>query len=345
MSLLLNARKKIQQACSVQPETGAGAAVPQAERRPRDAGHNLFAAKYLLPMAGRTLPNRNLFYALGGMILLLAAGLAYAWHVNFSNSTMQPRPVRAPPAITEPAIRDMPATAAGNTGKIQPDVIAVENVASAPQPRSHAQPPPNNSPIRIERQKTEPVDPLLGSAYLAYRGGRLDEARQLYLAMLAKDARNHDALLGLAAIAQQRAESQAAAQYFGRALALDPRNAEANAGMSALSADEDHSESRLKILLREQGNSAALHFALGNLYAGQSRWAEAQQAFFNAHQRDSGNPDYLYNLAISLEHLSQGKIALEYYQRALARSRTTPANFDKASAQSRIKELQPTADK
>lgn len=339
MSLLLNARKKIQQACSVQPEAGAGAAIPQAEHRPRDAGHNLFAAKHLLPMAGYTLPNRNLFYALGGMILLLAAGLAYAWHVNFSNSTMQPRPVRAPPAITESAIRDMPATADGNTGKIQPDVIAVENAAVAPQPRSHGQPPPNNSPIRIERQKTEPVDPLLGNAYLAYRGGRLDEARQLYLAMLAKDARNHDALLGLAAIAQQRAESQAAAQYFGRALALDPRNAEANAGMSALSADEDYSESRLKILLREQGNSAALHFALGNLYAGQLRWGEAQHAYFNADVLEPGNAEYAFNLAVSLDHLGQGKLAAQHYRRAMQLDTSHSAGFDHAQISQRAQEL------
>lgn len=199
----------------------------------------------------------------------------------------------------------------------------------------------NNHPIQIEPQKTEPVDPLLMDAYLAYRGGKLGEARQRYLKMLEKDARNPDVLLGLAAIAQQQGENQAAAQYFGRVLALDPRNAAANAGMAALSADDDYNESRLKILLREQGNSTALHFALGNLYAGQSRWSEAQQAYFNASLLEPGNAEFAFNLAVSLDHLGQKKLAAQHYRRAMQLDPSHSAGFDHAQIAQRAQELAP----
>ena len=46
------------------------------------------------------------------------------------------------------------------------------------------------------------------------------------------------------------------------------------------------------------------------LHAGQSvrrarQWAPAQQAYFQAHNSQPDNPDYAYNLAVGLEHLSQ----------------------------------------
>jgi len=122
-------------------------------------------------------------------------------------------------------------------------------------------------------------------------------------------------------------------------LALDPRNAAANAGMSALSADDDYNESRLKILLREQGNSEVLHFALGNLYAGQSRWGEAQHAYFNAYALESGNAEFAFNLAVSLDHLGQKKLAAQHYRRAMQLDPSHGAGFDHAQISQRAQEL------
>lgn len=182
---------------------------------------------------------------------------------------------------------------------------------------------------------------MLNNAYLAYRSGKLDEAQQMYLEALGKDARNSDALLGLAAVAQLRGEDRFAAQYYARVLALDPRNAVANAGMSALSTD-DNNESRLKTLLREQRDSAALHFALGNLYAGQSRWGEAQLAYFNAYTLDSKNAELAFNLAVSLDRLGQNKLAAQHYQRALQLDQAgvdKPHSFDHTQISKRIEDL------
>ena len=61
-----------------------------------------------------------------------------------------------------------------------------------------------------------------------------------------------------------------------------------------------------------------LHFTLGNQLAQQGRWAEAQQEYFKAFAAEPDNADFAYNLAVSLDHLRQPRLALEYYRRALA---------------------------
>lgn len=371
MSLLLEARRKSRQAQSALPDgatdsgqfdPGAADNATQFADQARSAGHKLFAAKSPFPVTGHTLPNRNLLYALGATLLLLAVGMAYFWYLNSASDTTPLRGAELAPPIRIAPAAVAPTRAAPDAKSAEPDAItgssetlrltAPAESASAATPRPlrttprHAASPPNataprpdSSPVRIEQRKTESVDPLLEGAYLAYRGGKLDEARRLYLAMLEKDARNPDALLGLAAIAQRHGENRSAAQYFGRVLALDPRNAAANAGMSALSPDEDYSESRLKILLREQGDSATLHFALGNLYAGQARWGEAQQAYFNAYALESGNAEYAFNLAVSLDHIGQKKLAARHYRRAMQLDPSRSAGFDHAQISQRAQEL------
>ncbi|HEU0219532.1 MAG TPA: tetratricopeptide repeat protein [Gallionella sp.] len=330
--------------------------VPQTEHQARNAGQNLFAAKSPSSPAERTLPNRNLLLALGGMVLLLGVGAGYFWYLDSASNIKPLRPVSARPAA--PLAQPQPAAAqptpqgtlvpgitepnaAGTIQKTPP--IASASVANAPaempQARSSSPARPNNTPIRVEQRSFEPlVNQLLNDAYLAYRSGKLDDAQQLYREMLNKDVRNIDALLGLAAIAQQRGENLMAAQYYTRALSLDPRNAVANAGMSALTTD-DNSESRLKTLLREQKDSAALHFALGNLYAEQARWGEAQQAYFNAYILESGNAEFAFNLAVSLDHLGQNKLAAQHYQRAIQLDQSHSAGFDHAQISQRIEDL------
>ncbi len=351
MSLLLDARKKSLQAQSAQqdgnaaPSSGAGqetADSTESEDAARSAGQNLFAAKSPLSFNGSL--NRNLLFGLAGTILLLGGGAAYLWFGGSANETAT-RPVSAPrPAAATPPSAPPPVAAseidepppASKEQETQPATAPVESMPSpAPLPRESPAP----SPIRIEQQRTELLEPLLRDAYIAYRSGKLDEAQQLYLAMFRKDAQSSDALLGLAAIAQQRGELQLAAQYYASVLALDPRNAAANAGMAALSSDDDNNESRLKLLLREQGNSAVLHFALGNLYAGQSRWGEAQQAYFNAWTLESGNAEFAYNLAVSLDHLGQAKLAVQHYRRALQLDPLHSTGFDHAQVSQRIEEL------
>jgi tetratricopeptide (TPR) repeat protein len=192
--------------------------------------------------------------------------------------------------------------------------------------------------VHIERRMEEPIDPLLNNAYLAYRGGNFEQSQQLYLKALSLDSNNTDALLGLGVLAQRRGEDSVAAHYYARVLALDPRNAVANSGMSALS-DDSNRESRLKMLLNEQPNSSSLHFALGNYYAEQARWSEAQQSYFDAYKLAPDHAELDFNLAVSLDRLGQNKAAAQFYRRALQLDPGHHADFDHAKISQRIEEL------
>jgi tetratricopeptide (TPR) repeat protein len=92
-------------------------------------------------------------------------------------------------------------------------------------------------------------------------------------------------------------------------------------------------------MLSANPESAPLLFALGNLYAQQGRWPDAQQQYFRAYSAAPDNPDYAYNLAIGLDRLNQGKLALTYYQRALALAQDRAAAFDRSALRIRIHEL------
>ena len=97
-------------------------------------------------------------------------------------------------------------------------------------------------------------------------------------------------------------------------------------------------ESRLKNLIAEQPTAAIAHFTIGSLYAQQGRWKEAQQAFFLAHTYEPTNADTLFNLAVSLDHLHQAKLARQYYEQAIDNANVAPS-FDIAQARQRAKVL------
>jgi tetratricopeptide (TPR) repeat protein len=178
-------------------------------------------------------------------------------------------------------------------------------------------------------------------AWEALQRGQLAEAEELYRRVRESEPQSVDALLGLASIAAQHGNSDQAARHFSEALDLEPRNPTAQAGLISVlgQADPQFSESRLKQLISQEPSSN-LYFALGNLYAAQDRWAQAQQVYFQAYQLAPDNPDYAYNLAVGLEHLSQPKIALDYYRRAVELSNLKGhASFDASRVQDRIGQL------
>ena len=95
----------------------------------------------------------------------------------------------------------------------------------------------------------------------------------------------------------------------------------------------------MKSLLAVDPGAHVLNFTLGNQLARQERWAEAQQQYFKAFAADPENADFAYNLAVSLDHLRQPKLALQYYERALALAAMRGANFDTVAARSRIAQI------
>jgi tetratricopeptide (TPR) repeat protein len=182
----------------------------------------------------------------------------------------------------------------------------------------------------------------VAAGYTAYVGGDLGAARGAYQDALRDEPSNRDALLGLAALDVRAGRLEAAEAAYLRLLQTDPRDAHAQAALIALRggrADPVSTESRVKVMLAENPAAHVLNFTLGNQLAQQGRWAEAQQEYFKAFAAEPDNADFAYNLAVSLDHLRQPKLALEYYQRALSLAKARGASFDMAAAQSRVAQL------
>lgn len=180
----------------------------------------------------------------------------------------------------------------------------------------------------------------ISSAYQLLQDGRLEEARRAYEKLRALEPRNPDVLLGLALIAQRQGRNDEAVQHYLKALEADPKNAFAQASLTGMvaRADPQAAETKLKSLIAQQP-AAYLYFGLGNVYAAQGRWNEAQSAYFDAQQLEPDSPDYAFNLAVSLEHISQPRAALDYYQRAQKLMQTKGASFDVGQVKSRIQQL------
>ena len=92
-------------------------------------------------------------------------------------------------------------------------------------------------------------------------------------------------------------------------------------------------------MLAENPGAHVLNFTLGNQFAQQGRWAEAQQEYFKAYSAEPENPDFAYNLAVSLDHLRQPTLALQYYERAVALAKVRGASFPLDAAQARAAQL------
>ena len=200
--------------------------------------------------------------------------------------------------------------------------------------------------VRIARSVTPAaVDARIESAYAAYQAGRLDQAEGHYRAALADNPDARDALLGLGAVALAAGRFEAAYNNYAAVLERHPGDAVATAALIDLTGGADERQvARLRLALDNQDDNPYLHFTLGNWYARQGRWSDAQQAYFEAYTRDESNPDYAYNLAVSLDRLYQAATAVTYYQRALELTETTPGRFETSNALSRIQALSSAAD-
>ena len=228
----------------------------------------------------------------------------------------------------EPATSSMPSnrTVGNNEAKVKnekPDSVA----------------DPKN--IQIHTNNSAPsLHPNLNQAYQALSSDDLNAADTQYRRVLQDEPNNRDALLGMATVSARRGQIENAVGNYLRLLELDPTDPDAIAGLASLQqGDLTQVESRLKKALNQFPNASGILFALGNVYAQQSRWAEAQQMYFRAFSSAPANPDYAFNLAVSLDRLNQVKLAREYYQRALALTQTSAGNFSKQDVRKRVQAL------
>ena len=338
------------------PPNAPRPAAESAQATERQTARNAFAAKHPPSSKGVWIA------AAGGAAAALVIGGYFWWQLqSVSGNSLAPQAQPAPalprpaPAAQSAPLAPMPTLAA--TQDTPPELPSAlreraaapslaERPAAARKPAAASADTPPGGPFRLSRTAPRSSPPL-EQAYDALQAGRMDEAQRAYEQVLRGDPKNTDALLGLATIASRQSNFERAQAYYLQALESDPNDPTAQAGIinTRGQADPGLSESRLKTALAAQPDSSALLFALGNLYARQQRWSEAQQAYFRAYSSEPDNADFIFNLAVSLDQLRQAKLAAQYYRMALNTSEThTPAravSFDKAQVRNRILELQP----
>ena len=334
-----------------------------ATRGDAQAAQAVFKAK----AAQEPARNRGVLWAGAAAIgVVVIAAAVYVWYSINSlapplRTASRPRPAPIAPPASDPLAPRADAPFVPPDGPAEPgrssaapppagEPAQVAEVAHAAPPRSAvdellAQPAPlAQNPVRLMRsEEPKPRVPHdVQAGYAALVAGDVARARASYAAALAADATNVDALLGLATADAHEGDTAGAALRYRRALELDPQNATAIAGLAALAdfSRPEAIEGELRGDVARHPQSAALHFTLGNLYASQSRWGEAQAEYFECYRLDPSSADFAYNLAVSLDHLGSRKPAADYYRKALAAARSGPRQFDPGVAAHRLAVLE-----
>ncbi len=360
---------------SAPPRPQPGARATDAQSTERSTARKVFEAKFREPN-----PRMPFYIAMGCLGAFAAGTVIYFYlQLRPPPSLVNANPVRQAGETAAPAIAESrPAASAAATAAAQPipglptgaapkppaqvAPVPVQTPARATPaiPRAQQSPPrariaPPAQPAREERaffqpapqlsaSRAEPqVHPQVESGYAAYVAGDVAAARSAYQQALAENPANRDALLGIAALDVRAGRFESAEATYLRLLQTDPRDAYAHAALIALRGgrlDPLVAESRVKSLLAADPGSHVLNFALGNQLAQQGRWAEAQQEYFKAAAAEPENPDFAYNLAVSLDHLRQPRLAREHYLRAIALAEKRGASFDLAAARARAAQLE-----
>ncbi|BBP44076.1 tetratricopeptide repeat protein [Thiosulfativibrio zosterae] len=212
----------------------------------------------------------------------------------------------------------------------------------------------NNTPVKaapkpVKKDKSSLVidsKPNISNeqiAYEAYLNHDYSVAKLYYQKALDENPKAFASLFGLGAIAVHEKNNQKAFEYYQRAEQIDPNHPKLQVALTALRAAagnyEDWSEV-LKSQINKNPQDATLYFSLGNLYVKRKDWVNAQENFFKALELAPDNMQFALNLAISLDHLGQYRLAIRYYQKALVLASERNPLPSSAQVKSRILAIQ-----
>lgn len=231
----------------------------------------------------------------------------------------------------------------GNATHSVPFIRADESPTSANSSSVNTSRDPSIS--TVQKLRTNPND-LLARALIQLEERRYAEARASYLQVLRYDPQHSEALQNLGIIAYNTGNIVQAQEYWHKLLQHRPDHDFARQSLAAVSTDSPQVSVSVDAPREDAGSTDHIaghrHYIQGVRLAEQQLWAEAQNQFFIAWSEQSDNPDYAYNLAVSLDHLGQGEQAIKFYHRALANAKkqgTPPAQFSIKNANSRLQYL------
>lgn len=288
-------------------------------------------------------------------LLVTIAAIGAAWYLLGGEPQLAQL---APPLPADAAVAAAPVESVAAEGADDQDFVLPEpTFVPAQEPEAVRAVPAIQMPRESVKAAAEAVEPpapavvvrpvsvtvsapriWLQDAYDALQAGRLEQAENNYQEILRAEPHQVDAHLGLAVIAQARNDRATALNHYRQVLEDVPDHARAWAGIADLAgaAEIEAMESRLRGLIATRP-SASLQFALGNVLARQSRWAEAQETYFSAAAGSPGNPDYAFNLAVALDHLGKREVAAPWYERAIQSAQGHgPVQFDLEAARRRL---------
>lgn len=313
---------------------------------------------------------RNLlpWIALGGGVLLAGVVAWVTWqYQQISQGTLTPLPralpadVASAPVASEPdamlAVSTEPnaSEAAKMPGYLSQEHDANKVEASTPSSiwplpaKKNANTPPASmrvaapsgaDQLRFEKTPSETNAPIM-LAWEAYQQRNWRLAEQLYRKILASEPRHRDALLGLAAVHIQQQQNDKAHAIYQYLRQLNPQDHEVQQALLALHPERISAENVAAWQQSQpQADARAINpILLGQYYASRANWQQAQEQFFQAWSAQPDNADIAFNLAVSLDHLQQAKLAAEFYQQALTLGSRFGAAFDRPATEARLAQL------
>ena len=182
---------------------------------------------------------------------------------------------------------------------------------------------------------------LIGQASAAFAVQDYFNAGAYYQQALSRNPASVDALNGLAAVNVAKGNVKAAQEGFYRVLMLDPSNKFARVSLIGLMQGVSAKEKEIELvaLSKQFPEDALIHTALGEHYASQNLWMKAQSSFFSAFELNPENPQYQYNLAVSLDNLGKSQLAAQYYESLLSHPNMSDTAISHAAVERRLTRL------
>ncbi|MGO9438390.1 MAG: tetratricopeptide repeat protein [Terracidiphilus sp.] len=165
------------------------------------------------------------------------------------------------------------------------------------------------------------IQGFLVQATREHRAGRLEDAKQLYLRVLAIDVQHAKSLYGLGLIAHQVGSLDVAANMMRRAIAANDKEATYHASLGAVLRDQgkqDEAIAEYQQVVKLKPDSEEAHFYLAKIFLDQRKINEARPHFERLLALNPDSAETQSNFGLLLMREGKPEEAKACYERALA---------------------------